>query len=269
MEIFQHKENQDSEVEKFLNIFHLPNVKAILTGSALYKNLLYKSDYDLWAYIQADTPITKFYPALTKVLNDIDTNQEMYFIEMKYHTKNDLKIRYYPGDIISQQELERHYSNLKFVKIDVVVRIRNKFYEISCMYSFENNINETQKDTNQRLEDDIKELKQENKYFKVLKRMFSIAMLKNNVNFAQFLMNVFNSDLGKKYEVLCNLKAMELVNQHYHDQTTKERLKINYGLIHQKFNLNGINILIHKFERVINNEAKNIYEKLKNDINYP
>jgi hypothetical protein len=48
----------------------------------------------------------------------------MYLIELKYQTKSDLKIRMYPGDIISQEGLERYYDQIKFIKIDTVARIK-------------------------------------------------------------------------------------------------------------------------------------------------
>jgi hypothetical protein len=159
MEILEHK-TQDVEVENFLNIFHLPNIKANLNGSALYKHLEYSSDFDLQAVIPRTTDITDFYPALRSVLQNIELNPNMFFIEMKYETLNNLKIRMHPGDIISQEGLERHYSDLKMVKIDTVALIKNKFYEISCIYSFKDNLDETQQEIIKRIQDDINDLNQ-------------------------------------------------------------------------------------------------------------
>jgi hypothetical protein len=115
MEILEHKD-QDMEVESFLNIFHLPNINVKLNGSALYKHLEYSSDFDLLAEIPRTTNITDFYQALRTVLQNIELNPNMFFIEMKYETLNNLKIRMHPGDIISQEGLERYYSDTQVVK---------------------------------------------------------------------------------------------------------------------------------------------------------
>jgi hypothetical protein len=97
---------------------------------------MYKSDYDLFATVKMTTPLTDFFIGLSSVLQNINQNPDMYLIELKYQTKSDLKIRMYPGDIISQEGLERYYDQIKFIKIDTVARIKNKFYEISCIYLF-------------------------------------------------------------------------------------------------------------------------------------
>jgi hypothetical protein len=147
----------------------------------------------------------------------------MYLTELKYQTKSDLKIRMYPGDIISQQGLERYYDQIKFIKIDTVARIKNKFYVITCIYHFKDVITQTLQDITKQLEDDIIELKQEHKYYKVLKRLFSMSVLNNNIGMVNYLMRVFNSELGKQYEKLCNLQAIELLQKFYTDEATKEK----------------------------------------------
>jgi hypothetical protein len=205
---------------------------------------------------------------LSSVLQNINQNPDMYLIELKYQTKSDLKIRMYPGDIISQEGLERYYDQIKFIKIDTVARIKNKFYEISCIYLFKNEIEETKEELIKRLEDDITELKKEHKYYKVLKRLFSISMINNNINTAQLLMNVFNSDLGKQYEKLCNLQAIELLNEFYKDESTREKINLNLKLINERPNT-SISKLITRYSKVINNEGKNIYNNIKNNINFP
>ena len=43
----------------------------------------------------------------------------------------------------------------------------------------------------------------------------------------EFLIKIFNTDLGKLYEVICILQAVELVYEHYDDDGTVEKLEIN------------------------------------------
>ena len=59
----------------------------------------------------------------------------MYLIELKLEY-DDHKTRIYPGDAFGHSTLERGYSKLKFINIDVVANVDNRFYEISCIYVF-------------------------------------------------------------------------------------------------------------------------------------
>jgi hypothetical protein len=252
----------DKELEPFFTTFHLPKVKANLKGSSLYKYLLYKSDFDLLCIVERTTPLTEFFIGLSSVLQKINLNPDMYLIELKYETKANLKVRMHPGDIISQQGLERYYDQIKFIKIDTVVRVRNKFYEISCIYHFKDNIAQTPQDIIKQLEDDIVEFKEEHRYYKVLKRLFSISVLNKNINMINFYIRVFNSELGKQYEKLCNLQAIQLLEQYYKDDSTREKINANLKLIHES-NKGSIDTLIKRYSKVINNESKNIYDNLK------
>jgi hypothetical protein len=140
--------------------------------------LNYKSDFDLSARIDLDTKANDLYLSLQQVLINIEKEPDLYFIELKYETKNELKIRLHPGDVYGLKTLERHYSDLSFIKIDCVMRLQNKFYEITCIYKFEDIKPEdnSKEETIKRLEGDIKELMSEGKYYKVLKEYFQYQL---------------------------------------------------------------------------------------------
>jgi hypothetical protein len=56
---------------------------------------------------------------------------------------------------------------------------------------------------------------------------------------------------------------------YYKNPSVIDKIKLNLTLLKEKFNLSSLNLKINRLSKVINNEAKNIYEKLRNDINYP
>ena len=91
---------------------------------------------NLLIFVKKATRATELYIELKKVLTDIDKDIDDYLIEVKLQTVDGHKTRLYVGDVFGLITLERAYNRLKFIKIDVVARVDNKFYEISCIYMF-------------------------------------------------------------------------------------------------------------------------------------
>jgi hypothetical protein len=99
----------------------------------------------------------------------IEEEPNTYFIELKLHTKDNHKVRFHHGDSFSFSDFEKYYAKLKFFKIDLVMRIRDKFWEASCVYSITPEEKLTSQEVVKSLEDDIEEYKAEDNYYKVLK----------------------------------------------------------------------------------------------------
>jgi hypothetical protein len=62
--------------------------------------------------------------------------------------------------------------------------------------------------------------------------------------------------LGKQYEKLCNLQAIELLEPYYKNPSVIEKIKLNLTLLKEKFNLSSLNLKINRLSKVINNESK-------------
>ena len=73
------------------------------------------------------------------------------------------------------------------------------------------------------LKDDISKHKQEGNYYKVLKRMFSLYVMDKHMEQVEFLTSIFNYELGRLYEKICNLKAIELVHEFYPDEKKQKK----------------------------------------------
>ena len=50
--------------------------------------------------------------------------------------------------------------------------------------------------------------------------MFSIYVIYKNMSQIEYLVDIFNSELGKIYETICILEAVELVHENYTDERT-------------------------------------------------
>ena len=125
----------DQEAQKYLSFFELPGHELKIKGSGQYKFLNYRSDYDILISIKDDTPIHKLFNDLRDNLIKIEKEPNTYFIELKLHTKDDHKVRFHHNDTFSFSDFEKYYAKLKFFKIDIVMFIKGKFWEASCVYS--------------------------------------------------------------------------------------------------------------------------------------
>ena len=104
----------DKDVQKFLSYFQLSGMQFSLKGSSQYKNLKYKSDYDVLVSVRKETAPTKLFNDLKTVLERIEKDNETYFIELKLQTKKGEKSRFYHGDVFSYSDFEKVFGDLSF-----------------------------------------------------------------------------------------------------------------------------------------------------------
>lgn len=127
----------DDEVQKYLKYFEISGTAINLKGSSQYKALKYKSDYDLLISIKREAIQPAFiFNSLRQMIDKIKTDQNVFFIELKLHCKDDKKIKYHHKDKLSYSDFENYYNQLKFFKVDLIICIKNKLYEASCIYNF-------------------------------------------------------------------------------------------------------------------------------------
>ena len=56
----------------------------------------------------------------------------------------------------------------------------------------------------------------------------------------EYLVNTFNSQLGKFYETICILEAVELVHENYRDERTIQKIQKSLNLSNEEFDLKQI-----------------------------
>lgn len=236
-----------------------------LKGSASQKNQMYFSDYDFFTLINKKYTITEIYDEILKILINVKKHCDLYFIELKIEMKQGDKIKFYKEDILKREEFEKiDPNNIDFIKIDFVSRTDNKFIDVSCIYKFdtkpynEKNINNEMKKT---LKADMEEYKNDGNYYKALKREYKIHELNGNEKQMSKLSSFFNSEVGRQYKIMNNLKSIKtLIDNGYNDAITKKKIKLNLKELNIPYtSLNNLDKYIETINKNINDETKKLF----------
>jgi hypothetical protein len=216
---------------KLVNIINFIGIegKTNIIGSSILKPIRYNSDYDL------STEITKpvygnnpkselnikhnLYMKFLKLFKESKKDKNIFITDFKCGVdKNGDAIRWKYEDMINGYKNiddEKYYfidclTHKSTIKIDIIYLINCKFTEMSDNYYIKignkTNFEKITKDSIiNSLEKDYKDLVSQGKYYKALKREFSIIQT-NNMNLPtpkdtlnkrqQVLVNYFNSDIG-------------------------------------------------------------------------
>ena len=208
-------------------MFHLLSISSnyFLIGSANYKNFIYSSDFDLnEKYKAKDTP---------SVLNKLFENFKDKFIEAKNDPNifiTDFKcgedeqgepLRWTYKEMMNGKNGKYRFTDCLLqkstMKLDMIVFINGVATEITDNYflSIEGHKNFddlSKKELIQKLIESYNELIDERKFFKTLKRLFSIQTLENHPS--EKLIELFNSDLGRLYKTASDINTViELLEQ--------------------------------------------------------
>jgi hypothetical protein len=205
------------EMRDLFKLFQYDNQPINLVGSASLRVMKYFNDLDFYQDISKD-----FKPQLFKTfLRDLllrlqEPNHHHYFIELKIQLVDGSKMKYFPNDMCQLNQVVN--PNIDFVKIDIITRIDYKFIEASCIYKISQR-KQTKEEIKAELRQDIEKYKQQGNFIKVLKRMFSIIKLDNNTEvkreILKYIVNVLNSEMGKKEQEKQNKNTMKLLKKYY------------------------------------------------------
>ena len=109
--------------------------------------------------------------------------------------------------------LEEAFQTPTITKLDVMSWVQNnRFTDFSMIYEFNINgetLNPGIKDFETSILENIYVLHSEKKYYKMAKRLFSLAKYKNNTDILEILSPLFNGDLGRLYIVYGDIGTIE------------------------------------------------------------
>lgn len=252
----------DDSLKSLFNKLKFKRFPIVLKGSSSLKSQRYFSDYDLFSSIKGKYSSKVAFKEFSKILSRLFDTPDVYFTELKLQTKDGNKYKWFPFENFNGADFAKEWDSVDFVKLDCILRSNNRFIEVSIIYKF--SVDKlTKTDYVKELEDDIEGLKKENKYYKILKRLFSIAKLNKNKELLLKLNSVFNSNLGALYQKISNLEAIKLLLTYYKDDITKKKAEINLKDIKEDSDLSQLNKNISKNSKILNKSAKEIYDKLK------
>ena len=109
--------------------------------------------------------------------------------------------------------LEEAFQTPTITKLDIMSWVQNnRFTDFSMIYEFNINgetLNPGIKDLEKSILENIYILHSEKKYYKMSKRLFSLAKYKNNLDVLEILTPLFNGDLGRLYIVYSDIGTIE------------------------------------------------------------
>jgi hypothetical protein len=107
--------------------------------------------------------------------------------------------------------LEEAFGSPIITKLDVIALIQSRYTELSIVYEFHNGdevLNPDIIDPEKSLNNSIELLKSQGNLFKVVKRKFALAKLRNDIPKVIKYNEILNSDLGKLYVVYSDVKTL-------------------------------------------------------------
>lgn len=242
------------EIKKLFNIFKFEDKFPKIKGSASLRSQQYIGDYDFFIYI-GEPNKNKLFNEISRILNKLIEDNNFYFIEMKIQTLDGDKKRYYYGDEFKKKDFMK-IQNIDFIKIDILAFINYEFKEVSIIYKLGDSNDENDNEFIKNIKEDIKELKQEGSYYKILKRLYSIAKIKDDRKMINLLTRFFNSDVGKLYSRYSNIQAILLGLEYYkNDKDFNNRLK--YNLKNLSLNSDELDAEVERIFKKINLKARN------------
>jgi hypothetical protein len=199
-----------------------------LLGTGSQQAQLYPSDIDLFSAVKSvsvNDP-AEMYRHLQSVFRRCQDAGDMFFIELKLQNVDGSKQKWYDTDF-DEGELVAAANVVDFLKIDYVIFIRgpNLFTELSSIYSF--SPMPAVRTLTKKIGHDFAFYYKEGKVYKSLKRMYSIYKLQGKKEKLVKLSKLFNSGTGFKYSLSSNLKAIELLLEHYDDYSIQNLVKVN------------------------------------------
>jgi len=199
-----------------------------LLGTGSQAAQLYPSDIDLFSAVK-NVPVTdvaEMYRHMKSVFDRAEDAGDMFFIEFKLQNVDGSKQKWYNTDF-NEGEFVDAANRVDFLKVDYVIFIRglNLFTELSSIYSF--SPMPPVRTLVHKIGEDFGMYFGEGKVYKSLKRMYSIYKLQGKKEKLVELSTLFNSATGFKYSLSSNLKAIELLLEHFNDYDIQNMVRVN------------------------------------------
>jgi len=237
---------------KLLNKFNLMSINGYtrVIGSSNLKKIRYNSDYDLSTNLEGDEDLTNLIlKRFQKIFILGKKDKNMFITDFKCGEDNKGEpIRWEYKDMMNSYKVidgkKYLFTNCLLqkstIKIDIIFLINNKFVETSDNYYFKfgkkTNFEEITKESiKESIENEYKELIKEKRFYKALKREFSLLFLeKRDLKRLNTLVDYFNSDIGILNQVSSDLSILILLltGQNFRNPKLKD-IKNNIQIIKQ------------------------------------
>ena len=255
------KSGLDDKVKRLLRLLKFKSFPIVLKGSAALQSQRYFSDYDLMTVIDPKPSAESAFEEFGKILKKVLAEEDVWIVEVKLQTLGGKKVRFAPRQVFTLKRLAAVWSDIDFVKIDLIIRASGRLMELSCIYKFGATESKPEEYLKM-LRQDIEELTKQREWYKILKRQFSIAKIERKPALMKRLSAVFNSPLGAKYQQISNLEAIALLLKNYDDTITKQKAELNLKDIKHAGDLSDVEKDAKAMRAQLNAEARRVYASL-------
>jgi len=274
----------NNSLTKVINLMSITR-KYKVVGSANLRTSEFIQDYDVDEMFKTKGNEAKILDSLTARFKDIFKisykNPELFITDFKagtdpsYSEDDDrFKLRW------NKEDMKKGYKILgngekKFfrdclmdksrLKLDMIYLLNGEFIEISEMYRLNINGRKNYDDANieQELKNEIKKYKKQGKYFKVLKRKFSLAKWKGIIK--KDYIDIFNGQAGLLNNLINQLKIIQNICLQTFRKPKLDDVRANLQSI--KFKLSSVYEIYHpnfssKLDAICKKPLSKIYDSL-------
>jgi len=277
-------QDYNNSLTKVINLMSITR-KYKVVGSANLRTSEFIQDFDIDEMFKVKGNEQKILDSLTakfkRIFNDAYKNPALFITDFKAgidpsYTEDDdrFKLRW------NKEDMKKGYKILgngekKFfrdclmdksrLKLDMIYLLNGEFIEISEMYRLNINGRKNYDDANieQELKNEIKKYKKEGKYFKVLKRKFSLAKWKGIIK--KDYIDIFNGQAGLLNNLINQLKIIQNICLQTFRKPKLDDVRANLQSI--KFKLSSVYEIYHsnfssKIDAICKKPLSKIYDSL-------
>jgi len=220
------------------------------------------------------TVLNNLYQEFLGIFDKAHKNENYYVVDFKCGYNDDEPIRWNYTDLkngytlikkekISFQECLVMPDNI--IKMDIVYLYHEIFTDINILYNLhivakKEHLEKEKENSNRNIIDsikeDIKDLMKDQKYFKVMKRLFTLSILEKHVD--KDIIKLLNSDYGQFYKFINSLNLVLIMLEQKFKPVSQELIKSNLEYFKQfgsTIIMDGVNLdkVLDKLVKIISN----------------
>ena len=230
-DLSKQKENYmiPSKLKSYIDLITIENTNVIRVGSSSFKIQPFFSDVDIMNIIYKDiltNELVRFFiDSLKKNILKITTNSNIFFSDFKagnmHWTVDEIMDEIKEGKTLTECCMIKG-----IIKLDMIAPYNERYVEMSTYFILQSNEGFINIESNyfdsleKTLKDDIDFYKNINP-FKAIKRLWSLAKIKDDVNLMKKLQDIIKSNLSLLSQIIADIETLKLLINNNHKYNKK------------------------------------------------
>lgn len=258
-----------NKIVDVMNILEFGDNPIELVGTGSMASQFYPADYDFLSKIKIKYNRYNSFLLFKKILEKINNDDDLFFIEFKIQDINDNKYKIFNINEFTKSYFDKNFNNVKLCKIDCIINIDNIFKEVSCIYFFSNEPIDREEYVKTLLKDQLDYYEEKN-YYKSLKRLMLAGKYADppDKSLIMAITQLFNSQVGALYQLKNEIDAAIIFMDKYKGELDNKRIKLfikNIGL--DNVNPSNLEKISKEYDKIIQREALKFYDYHKLKVN--